>query len=95
MFAIVFVAQMPAFDWAWGELHERDMQFSIGLGIPNEDEKRIDTLEQENSSLRRERRESMLFWRSIAHLTGMGFAVLACTAAGQRRIRIEYDTREP
>ena len=99
IFAIVFVAQLPAFDWAWGELHERDTVMSLRLGKLDEngeirldeDEEKIDTLEQENASLRSERRGSFLFWRSIAHLTGMGFAILACTAAGQRRVRIEYD----
>ena len=92
VFAIVFVVQMPAFDWAWGEIHERDTRMAFGFGEPSKEEKRIASLEYENAQLKRERREALLFWESIAHLTGMGFALLACTAAGQRRVRIECDT---
>jgi hypothetical protein len=99
IFAIIFVAQIPAFDWAWGELHERDTMFSLQLLDEDQngeltrppEKERIDKLEQENSILRAQLTDTFLFWRSMSHLTGMAFALLACTAAGQQRIRIVYD----
>ena len=96
VFAVVFVAQLPAFDWSWGELHERDtvarFRFVPPIGSKQEENtQKMESLENQNTQLRRERRESLLFWESIAHLTGMGFALLAGTAAGQRRVRMEYD----
>jgi hypothetical protein len=91
VFAIIFVSQLPAFNWAWSEIYERDTQFGLSLGEPTEQEIEMRNLERENAKLKWERRESLLFWEATAHLTGMGFALLACTAAGQRRIRIVYE----
>jgi hypothetical protein len=91
VFAIVFVVQLPAFDWACGEMYERDTRMTLRLGEPSKEEKKIDNLEQENTKLKHERRQGLLFWKAIAHLTGMGFALLACTAAGQSGVRIVYD----
>jgi hypothetical protein len=91
VFAIVFVAQLPPFNWAWAEIYERDTVTEVSFGEPTEHEKRIENLERENATLKWEWRETLLFWEAIAHLTGMGFALLGCTAGGQRRIRIVYD----
>lgn len=91
VFAIVFVAQLPAFNWTWSEIYERDTVMSLRVGTPSEQEKKIDNLERENARLAWQWRKSLLFWEAISHLAGMGFALLACTAAGQRRIRIVYD----
>jgi len=92
VFAIVFVAQLPPFNWAWSEIYERDTLMSLGFGDSTEQEKRIESLERENARLKWQWRETLLFWEAISHLTGMGFALLACTAAGQRRIRIVYES---
>lgn len=78
VFVIVFVAQIPAFDWAWGQRHERDTTFSISVGESDDKQREIDQLERENSKLSRERFDSMLFWQSIAHLSGMMFALGGC-----------------
>ena len=91
VFAIVFVAQLPAFNLAWGEIHEREMSLQLHRFDPDEQEARIQDLEQENSELKYQHRMSLMFWQSISHLTGMGFALLACTSAGQRRVRIVDD----
>ena len=91
VFAIVFVAELPAFDRSWGELHERDTAMRLRLGFPSEDEQKIAGLEKQNAQLLKDRRDSLLFWKSIVHLTGAGFALLACTAAGQVRVRVEHD----
>lgn len=93
IFAIVFVAQLPAFSLAWGEIYERDTELSLRLrqAVPSETETKIDELEHENAELKFQHRRSLLFWESISHLTGMGFALLACTSAGQSRVRIIYD----
>ena len=91
VFAIVFVAQLPAFHWAWGEIYERDTVMSLSVGKPTEDEIKLDRLERENASLKWQWRETLLFWEAISHLAGMGFALLGCTAAGQHRVRIIYE----
>lgn len=91
VFAIVFVTQMPAFNEAWSKRYERDTVMRVGLGKTTQQEQRIQTLEQENEHLKWTWRDTLFFWEGIAHLTGMGFALLACTAAGQRRIRIMYE----
>jgi hypothetical protein len=91
VFAMLVVSQLPAFDRAWGEIYERDTQFDLTLGSPNEDQVKIEKLEDENRRLKWQQRQSKLFWQSIAHLSGMGFALLGCTAAGQKRARIVYE----
>ena len=82
-YALCFVAQLPAFNWAWGEIYERNTRMTLSVGEPDEKEQQIRKLVSENATLKRKHRESLLFWQTIAHLTGMGFSLLACTAAGQ------------
>ncbi|MCH8839543.1 MAG: bZIP transcription factor [Planctomycetes bacterium] len=72
-------------------MYDSDTVIDFGLGTPGELEETINSLERENARLKHERQHSLLFWEGIAHLTGMGFALLACTAAGQSRVRIVYD----
>ena len=91
IFAIVFVAQMPPFTWAWSEIHERDTEISLGHLMPEEKERELNELESENAHLRTQHRQSLLFWQAIAHLSGMAFSMVACTAAGQQRVRIVYE----
>ena len=83
VFVIVFVAQMPAFVTAWSDRTDTDTRMVIEFFDKSPEQEKIDRLESENKELKSDRLQSLQFWKSMAHLTGMGFAMIACVAQAE------------